>query len=265
MCPHRGTAWDIRAGLGTDSSVILNASSTSNSGSRTLLTAAPSQPYPTLHLALLNHQDTDQGSAQYGKAQGHFLPFFDKSCYSTIMWASMKSRSNKDTEGWFSHRKRSSLHSLWEGSVNLHRAVRTGAGLLIFASFVVYVTQELYSTFCSNPALTWCDAPALAVPALAQSIWKLQVSFAPHWTMKTYYRYLCLPLPHLHSLRLLLKHSSLPAFDNAHARGGPACCLAWGYDFSLFWDCSFPTAAQLWLRRLTGGNSSAFQCVPFIL
>lgn len=107
-CPHRGTAWDIHMGMGTDSSAVLKVSSTSIPGSTTLLTTAhagevgwrhPSQPDPALHLALLERQHTDQGNAWPGKAQGHFLPLCDKPCHSPShgpVWKAAPIKTLKD-------------------------------------------------------------------------------------------------------------------------------------------------------------------------
>lgn len=148
--------------MGTDSSVVLKTSPISipswehtaySSQHRWDETEAPSQHDPALHL-VCSSTNAQISDTQHRKAQGHFLPLFDKPCYSHTMWTTVKSGSNKDTKGRCPHSEWSSFQSHCEGFVSLHGAMRTEAVSLLFPPIIFHITQELYSTFCSYLALT---------------------------------------------------------------------------------------------------------------
>lgn len=146
--------------------------------------------------------------------------------FLAITWASVKSGSNNDTKGWCLHRKQSSPHSHCEGSFSLHRAMRTEAVWLIFASFMFHITQEFYSTYLYSPGTDFMWGTSTSISSSSTKHLKAaSIISLCHEDMLEIYMSSLTPL---HSLRLLLKHSSLSAFDFAHAWGGPACHLVWG-------------------------------------
>lgn len=81
-CPHQGTAWDTHAGMGTDTSVVLKASSTYIPEAYLLLTAthtgevgqrSPGDLVQPSSL-LCSSTTTEQGDAQPGKLKAVSCP-----------------------------------------------------------------------------------------------------------------------------------------------------------------------------------------------
>lgn len=213
-CPPWCTAWNVHAGTGIDSTVVLKTSSTIAGSNFTAAHAAEvgQRPQPDLFQPSTHSSQMPThrpGWCSASKSSRPFLTPLWQILLLTITWASAKSDSNEDNEQRCLRSKKSCLHPHCKGSVSFHGAMRTGAISTDFCIlYVPHYPRALFYFLLLEPNFMWYTSTCISTSSTKHL--NLQVSSAPHCALKTCCWCPRLPLPH---------------------------CIAWGY----FWNsCPLP-------------------------
>lgn len=231
---HKRTAWNIYAKKETDSSFVLQPSSTSAPGSSTEPRAAHtglpgSRPAPLCSSA----DNTGQGLAC--KAQLRVLALCGESCYP-VLRMSVKNDSKKSTKG-LCPTANFSAHTCITEDPSLYTATWTGAVSLIRAAFTLTHHPRALAIACRK-------SPATCISNSCPKCFRAEGN-------------ICFLLCHTHTVQVT-KSSFVPLgivwcclWNTVHHLWHGSCLSSAslspgpGTTLLLFQECSFPTAAQL--------------------